>query len=183
MFLSYLKSLFQLILSPGSGWEDISRAGDDPRALANKGLYPLITVAALSVYLKGLWESDMTFLTLTIDAIVTFVMFFAAYFIGVFFVSMIVAEKSQGTGMEKRVHSFVNFSIGLLTVMQIISNAMPIELPLIYFFPLYVAVIQWKANVYMKVPDAAAGSFVVWASPAVLLPPYLLYGLFKMILL
>ncbi|MCH5246331.1 MAG: hypothetical protein J1E84_07695 [Muribaculaceae bacterium] len=183
MFLHYLKSLFQLILSPGSGWEDIRHADNDPRSIANVGLYPLIALAALSVFVNQFWDGDITFLSSTIGAIVTFVMFFAAYFIGIFLVSLIVAEFSDGANMDKRVHTFVNYSIGLLTLMQIISNLIPIELPLIYFFPLYVAVIQWKANDYLKIPYSKAGKFVLFTAPAVLLPPYLLYMLFNQIVL
>lgn len=43
----YLKYLFQLILSPGNGWEDIAIADDNPQSIASRGFYPLIAIAAL----------------------------------------------------------------------------------------------------------------------------------------
>ncbi len=38
--LQYLKYLFQLLLSPGLGWEDIEHTDPDPEELTRKGLYP-----------------------------------------------------------------------------------------------------------------------------------------------
>ena len=45
--LKFLKNIFQLILSPGNGWEDISHDGEDPKVLAAKGLYPIIGFASI----------------------------------------------------------------------------------------------------------------------------------------
>ena len=40
--LKFIKNIFQLILSPGNGWEDISHDSEDPKSLAANGLYPII---------------------------------------------------------------------------------------------------------------------------------------------
>ena len=48
--LKFLKNIFQLILSPGNGWEDISHDGEDPKVLAAKGLYPIIGFASITAF-------------------------------------------------------------------------------------------------------------------------------------
>lgn len=180
--LDYIKSLFQLILSPGRGWEDIARAKYDPRRLATSCLYKLIAVAAVSVFCQWLWEPDMTFIRLLMLAIITFVMFFAGYFIGIFGLSIIMPHFSAGSVVDNKIHIFVNYSIGLLVLIQLFNNLMPINVPLIYFLPLYVAVVQWKGSAYMQVPESYAGRFVLLAAPLVILPPYLIKGFFNFIL-
>ena len=49
---AYLKYLFQLILSPSRGWEDLSHDGADPDELLRRGLYPLTGITALSEFLQ-----------------------------------------------------------------------------------------------------------------------------------
>lgn len=180
--LIYLRALFQLILSPGRGWEDIAQEDIDPRKLAATGLYPMIAIAALTELVKAFWNSDYGVMELIAQPIITFVMYFTGYFIGIFFMSIIMPELSAGSNVDKRMHTFVNYSMGLLTVIEIINNMLPIDVPLVYFFPLYVAVIQWKGNRYMQVSDAYAGRFVLLTAPLVLLPPYLIGATFHFIL-
>ncbi len=67
----YLKYLFQLILSPGNGWEDIAIADDNPQSIASRGFYPLIAIAALSVFMQGVYH-HAEFLVLFMRMIVTF---------------------------------------------------------------------------------------------------------------
>ena len=57
----YIQNLFQLILSPGNGWEDIAKGNDNPDSLAARGFYPLIAVVGLSVFFEMLYKSDCTF--------------------------------------------------------------------------------------------------------------------------
>ncbi|MCH5347068.1 MAG: hypothetical protein J1E63_08155 [Muribaculaceae bacterium] len=141
----------------------------------------LILIAAVTEYVKWIWDDEVTFASLTIDAIVTYVTYFASYFIGIFFMSLVMNEFSAGASFDKRVHTFVNYSIGLLTLICVVSNFLPIDFPLLYYLPLYIIIIQWKANKYMQVPDSHAGWFVLLAAPSVLLPPFLLMFLFNYI--
>ncbi len=180
--LEYLKAIFQLILSPGRGWEDVARTNADPRHLASAGLYPMIGIAAVSQFAKAIWDPSISLVYLLELAIITFVMFFAGYFIGIFFMSIVMPELGAGSSSDKRVHTFVNYTIGMLAIISIINNVLPIDVPLVYFLPLYVAVIQWKGNRYMQVSDAFAGRLVLLSAPLVILPPYLIYAAFKYIL-
>lgn len=52
----YLKHLFQLILSPGNGWEDIDKADVPTRDIAVDGYYPLIALTAASVFMQGAYH-------------------------------------------------------------------------------------------------------------------------------
>lgn len=56
--LQYLKYLFQLLLSPGLGWEDIEHTDPDPEELTRKGLYPLMGLAAATEFLAFFYERE-----------------------------------------------------------------------------------------------------------------------------
>ena len=57
--LLYIKHLFQLIISPGRGWEDIGHADSDPRRLLLNGLLPWLAVVALTSFLPRTVYADI----------------------------------------------------------------------------------------------------------------------------
>ena len=76
----YLKCLLQLILSPRNGWEDIEKGDVSPSRLAVDGFLPLIAITAVSVFVRAMFLHHVEFLTLFIDMIITFVVYFISYF-------------------------------------------------------------------------------------------------------
>ena len=91
----YLKHMLQLILSPGNGWEDIGKANDNPRDIALAGYYPLIALAAISVFMQGVYH-HAEFLVLFMRMIVTFLVYFVSYFFGVFVLSLFSEPLPKG---------------------------------------------------------------------------------------
>lgn len=75
---TYLKYLFQLILSPRHGWEDIEKGDEDANSLLSSGYYPLIAVMALSVYAGMLFHRNAEFIKLFVEMVVLFVVYFTA---------------------------------------------------------------------------------------------------------
>jgi len=178
----YLKHLFQLILSPGHGWEDISASGIDYRTLAGSGFYPLTAVTAVTTFLQMLYHDTMTLSQTLMKAIIAFVIYFLGYFISTFVMSLFLAPIVDGELSEQRYHSFVLYSLGLLEFIAIIANCVPVPLAITSYLPIYVAIIMWKGSRYMAVKQGLTNRFVVLALIGVLAPPYLLKFLFNILM-
>lgn len=177
----YLQHLFQLILSPGNGWEDIAKADIPAADIARRGYYPLIAVAALSVFMQGMWH-HVEFIVLFMRAIATFLVYFVSYFFGVFVLSLFVEPNLTHRYDEQQSETFTLFTLGLLALITIIINVLPVTSAMLYFLPLYVALIQWKGCAYMGVSPDRIGIFMIIAILGVLMPLYIFYFIFSLII-
>ncbi len=178
----FLKYLFQLVLSPGHGWEDIGRARQHPRVLAATGFYPLTALTALSVFAGKIYHSMLTLQDMLIDAVITFMMYFLGYFTGTFVLSVGLAAILDINADDRRCQTFSIFVMGLLEIIAIIGNIIPMTLAITWFLPCYVAIIMWKGCAYMEIPRENTGRFMLIAVPGVLIPPYLIQLFFTLIL-
>nr|MDE6417766.1 hypothetical protein [Duncaniella sp.] len=115
---AYLKYLFQLILSPRNGWEDIEKADMDPSRLLSAGYYPLIGVAAASVFVRALFYPGLDFMDLFVSMVEWFVVYFVGFFFGVFSLSLFLEPMVEGHYDEDRVHTFVLYTLGLEAVIN-----------------------------------------------------------------
>lgn len=177
----YLINLFQLLLSPGNGWEDIDKSNTPTRDIATKGFYPLIALVALSVLMQGVYH-HVEFIVLFIRMIVTFLVYFVAYFFGVFILSLFSEPALEQTYDEKRSNTFVLYTLGQLGLISILINVLPVTSAMLFFLPFYVALIQWKGCRYMRVKPDHEGIFMIIAILGVLLPPYVFYFLFSLVI-
>ena len=178
---SYLKYLCQLILSPGHGWEDIATAGSHPRVTAARGFYPLTAITSLTVFAAKIIHPIMGLQELLTDAIVTFVMYFIGYFIASFVLSVGIGTIVPGRVDERRCQTFALYTMGLLEVISIVGNIVPITMAITWFLPVYVAIVMWKGAWFVNVDKHDAGRLMLLAIPGVLLPPYLLKFLFTLL--
>lgn len=179
---SFLKHIFQLTLSPVHGWEDISAARSDVNRLLASGFYPLTALTSVSVFIALFYHEGLTLSALLSDAIITFVMFFLGYFFSSFILSVYLPKLSEGGYTEKRANTFIIYSLALLEIISIIQNCVPITLAITLFLPIYVGIIMWKGACYMNIPENNVGSFMLISIFGVLMPPYVLMFLFKLIM-
>ncbi len=178
----FFKNLFQLILHPAHGWEDIAAENVSARGPAFGGLFPLIILASLSVFMAPVYHSEVSTVRLVIDAIATFTMFFPSYFIGTFVLVMFLGPSLNEPLDENRCRTFALYTIGLLALISLILNCLPFLETFGMFMPVYVAIIQWKGALYLNVKPERTGHFMLLAVLGVLMPPYLIYFIFSMIM-
>lgn len=183
--LTFFKNLMQLILSPAHGWEDIARSAEKVDKLRSSGLYPLTAITALSVFLQGIYHVDQGLSDLLIGAVVTFVMFFVGYFCGVFVLTTVMPGiQAPGTHTgERRINTLAIYSTGLLELIAIIANCVPITMALTLFLPLFVVVVIFKGARYLRVDPQYTARYVVLTSIALIAVPYLLKYLFDLALI
>lgn len=178
----FLKSLLQLILSPRNGWEDIEKAAVRPSQLLGRGLFPLMALAAVSVFAQALFLHHVVFMKLFMRMIITFVVYFISYFFSTFVLSLtpLVAESTE-PDEDERAQTFTIYTLGLLSLISIVVNLLPVTPLVLFFLPCYVALVQWKGCAYMRIPEGKQGLFMTVAIPGVLLPPYIFYFVFSII--
>lgn len=177
----YLKHLFQLILSPGNGWEDIDKADIPPRDIAVKGYYPLIALTSVSVFMQAAYHHE-EFIVLFMRMIMSFLVYFVSYFFGVFALSLFVEPTLEKRYNETRSSTFVLYTLGLLALISLIINVLPVTKEMLFFLPFYVALIQWKGCRYMEVRKDRTGLFMIIAILGVLMPLYIFYFLFSLVI-
>ena len=182
MFALYLKDMLQLVLSPTHGWEDISYDRPEPRKLLLSGFIPWIILTAVTYLLQGIYDSTITPLNLVLGVIVTFVRYFITYFLAVFLFSLFMPRLSGFRTVEKHSQIFIMFSLGLLALMTLVKNCMPIDLAILNFFPLYIILIMWRGARYMKVTPPALTPFVALNVFTIIVPPMVLYMFFNLII-
>lgn len=178
----YLTLLFQLILSPVNGWKDISYSAENPRRLMVKGFYPILFITALSVFLQGIYHSGFNFIELLQGSIIMFLKFFLTFFIANFFFSIYGQRFINRDNSEKHNQTFILFSLSLLALSSLIQNCIPMELDVVYFLSIYVAIIMWRGVKYMTVRPEKTGSFMLFSIVTVIIPPYLIGFLFEKII-
>ena len=182
VFLLYLKDLLQLVLSPLHGWEDVSFDGYSSRKLLLYGFIPLMAVTAGSVFLESLYHADITFVLLLQQAIVTFLKFFASYYLACFSFSLLMPLCTDGNVSSNKNHTFIIYSLSLLALIDLLGNCIPMELSLIYLMPLYALYIMWRGLRYLAISFSGVGNFLLLCVFTVLLPPYLIQLLFGLLI-
>lgn len=179
--LRFLKYLFLLIISPSNAWEDISCAGTEPRQLASDGFYPLLGVASVTTFCQLFYNHDLTIAVALQNAIITFVQYFVAYFLANYLLSITLPKCVEGEINDKRLSTFLIYNLSLLTLISIVENITPIELSLVQFLPIIVAVVIWKGCRYMAVVEQETGRFMILSILTVIGLPMLLGYLLHLI--
>lgn len=177
----YLKYLLQLILSPANGWEDIEKGDVPPSRLTVDGYLPLIALTAVSVFTKALFLHHVEFITLFLDMVITFVVYFISYFFGTFILSIFLEPMVDGDYDDQRSQTFTLYTLGLTAIIGIIFNCFPLPGIMLFFFALYIVLIQFRGIRYMHIRQESTGLFMILAVLGVLCPPYIFHFIFSIL--
>ncbi len=180
--IRFLKNILYLVLSPGKGWEDISHEGQDPKEIASNGMYPLFGIASLSAFFSCFYNESNSLVEILQHAIIIFVQYFIAYFIATFLYSIYAGKFIDGEINDKKCQTMIAYSLSLQSIITVIGNSLPMELSLVQFLPVYVALIMWKGSKYMAIKKESVGQYMFFAIVSVILPPVLLGYMFNLII-
>lgn len=166
------------MLSPSSGWHDISQAGANPRRLAMRCMVPLFAVAALSSFVKLRYAPHFTAAGALVSASAIFVSLFATYAMGMtLFWSMlpqIAGIKSDGNAYP----TVLVYGLSMLALSETLCNLLPFDMGLPYLLPLAVGLIVWKSGDFLGVSRDKDLVFITFALLTIILPPALIQQLF-----
>jgi heme/copper-type cytochrome/quinol oxidase subunit 4 len=110
------------------------------------------------------------------------VQFFISYYIAQTIFSLTIEKYVEnGSIDDNRVGLFISIGLGLLAIIEVIKNVLPVELSLVQFLPIYVAIILWKGAAFLHVVDSKINYFVFLTIIAIIVPVYLL-GLLNLLI-
>lgn len=179
----FLINILQIFVNPKRGWEDISYDSTDTSTLTRSGYYPLITTAALSSFaLFYRIAYHPTFVDVIKNVICTFTIYLATLYFADFMFSTFFEPMSEKQYSSKRNSTLTIYSLAILAILQIVINIIPFDFPVLYFMPIYVGVIIYKAIPYMGVKENKIGQYMFLSVFSIIVPVFLLQFLFKMIL-
>lgn len=176
----FIRYLIQLIMAPGAGWEDISKADKPTNVWLSTGFYPLLGIASLSSFMSLFYQTDATFGHCLISALTIFISYFATYFIAglVFsyslakFVTLPDNSDLSRTGALARFNIVAMFSLSIMTLITLIENLLPFENPITKFLFVYVIFILYRGADFAGVPEERAGLFTLVGFGCVFIPPF-----------
>lgn len=180
--LRYLKNLFQLVLAPTKGWEDVSASLESPERLMRDAFFPLLGVAAASEFIRLFYHNSGGFLTVFELAIALFGSFFVSFFVGRIILSNYLVNLVAGELNQTKLSTFIIYGLGLLLLIEIIENILPTELTLVKFLPLFVALILYRATAYLSVKSGSELRFLCVAALAVIVLPIVIFSLLELII-
>ncbi len=181
--LQYLKYLFQLLLSPGLGWEDIEHTDPDPEELTRKGLYPLMGLAAATEFLAFFYERGIALGTVLIRAVADFGSYFVSVFIAKLIFDYYLGRLTENGRHDIRKASTLTVTgLGMMVLFQVFSNCLPWNLILLKFLPIYVVLVLYKAAHYMNIRRNDEMRFLGITAGALVGVPLLIYYLLYFII-
>ena len=179
----YLKNILQLLLSPVHGWEEVSRDGHVPEYIATHGLYPLIGLASVTYFIQGIYAVQFELVTLLQHALAVFMSLFLSFFIGKLGLETFTARYvDTGKLNVFKTDALAAYIIGILSVLQIVGNALPVHTVLVYLLLVFAVIVLWKSCRYLDIAVEKETYFTAMAIGVLIAPKILLDILFSLIL-
>lgn len=185
---SFLKYLFQIILSPAKGWEDmacdLNTNRINVRHLYIHAFLPLIATCAATSFLRLFYGAD--WLLCLASAIRVFVALFLTYHLGIhiisWFMPRLVDACVRDSQDQRRLAVEVMMSTAFIALVALVDNVIKVQIGLQAFLPFYVVFILWKGCDFLEIDRRQEGLFMIVASASVLGAYYMLSFLFNALL-
>lgn len=174
--------MFQLILSPRRGWEDIDADDFDARSLLTGGFIPLVVVTAALTLLSIVYHSEASWIGAVEQVIACLVKYIATYYLASFFFSLYIPTCTDGIMSLNKNHTFIIYSLSLLALLNLINNCLPMVPDMMYLLPFYVIFIMWRGLEYMEVKFNGVIKFIVLCVLTIVVVPFLLQFLFNFVI-
>lgn len=181
--LSFIAQTLQVLISPERGWEDISRRNTPPDQTAINGLYPLIGLTSAATFIQ-LAYTHIPFRQilpeLIITATLTFISFFISRFIAMAIWNSRLTTICTGAKInENRFDNFIIYTLGLLALIRLIANCLPMTLSLIEFLPLVVLIEMWMGYRYIGIDNKHLLGFLLYSALTIPMLPFAIIHLLQ----
>ncbi|MDE6223718.1 MAG: hypothetical protein K2M49_08500 [Muribaculaceae bacterium] len=172
--LHFLKLMLQILMAPSRGWEDVGADSVGARQLFRAGLLPLIGVAALTVSFGALFQLHPSAGALIVRSIVVIARYIIAYFCGVAVLEFALPKLAiEGLVDRNRVELFCVYCTGMMVIIGILENLLPMELTLLQFLPIYVVVVICMGRTFLDVDERHIFRFAACAIVGLILPVFI----------
>lgn len=180
--MSPFKNLFQLIISPKSGWRTISASNASSESVATSMMYPIIGIYAIIVFLIEIKFTELrseSGLDKAVQyAAVAFIQFFAAYY-AISYISSKIFKHINSKSCNIYLMYLLAASTLFYAIMTIFSQYTMYIAPL----SLYILYLTWTGYSFLSEKETKPNSmFVITISSLVLLLPPVISLILKLLL-
>ncbi len=169
----YIRQLFQLLLAPSRGWEDISESIPSPDEVRRTGFFPWIGVTAASEFIRLFYGSG-GFFSVLLSAIAIAGTLFVSMFIARIILDMTLPRYVNPKINFNKADIFVTYLMGLNGLYIIIANLLPASMTFTRFLPILSIVIMFKSAAYMSVNEDNLMTFLGLSVLAIIAVPIML---------
>lgn len=144
---------FGIMMNPVEGWKDLRRSGISVDRIGFGLFLPVSAAAALSDFCKLYYDSNISFLEILINAVLTFISFFIGYFIAVVASKILLPKETKNFLFTNFGKAMAMLSISTLALFHIADEILPIFEPIFYFLPLWTVYIIVKGMKFVKIRE------------------------------
>ena len=176
--MNLFTNIFLMIVSPTVGWERINKLSIPPKMLQSQVLFPTLALLALTSMLQ-IFFADTTLTMALVQAIIAF----AAYFFTFYISSIVMNFYSPGETQEAkdRMDNLLMFALKYLIILNILSNLLPSDFPILKFLQLYVVFIIYRGLGYVNYNEKP-WVFITIATVSLLATPIIIKFILGLIL-
>lgn len=74
------------------------------------------------------------------------------------------------------------YSIGILGLVNILANFMPVDMAIVYMLPLYLLIVFWRGTRFMAINYNSRATFTIVSVLSIMFPPFIIQILFNLVL-
>lgn len=170
--LNFFRNIIQLVLSPANAWHDIEKEEIPVDNAVSRGLYPLMAIMLLTVFIRPLYSHfDFDLVRLLQTALVQFIALFVAMYAARNIMDHFLPKyNNTGENDPVAVGNVAVYGTGLMTLIQIVENLLPVELTVIQLLPALAAVCIWHADDYLDISKKGEIPFMLITVCSLILP-------------
>lgn len=162
-------------MAPKSGWEDVLADRQQPRDILLKGLLPLAVIAALSVGFNALYQIHPTTVYIIGRALAEFCRYMITYFIAVALLLYVLPRlTNDNTVPRPRIELLSAYCVGMMAIIGIFKNLLPMEMPLLQFLPFYIIVVIIQSRQFVNIDDKYLFRYAACATVGIILPVFII---------
>lgn len=174
--LHFLRNILQLVLAPSQAWKDIENEDTLPETLTSRGLYPMMALMLVTVFIRPLYGiGDFDLIRLLQTALVQFVALFIALYAGRSVMEHFLPSYNATAERDPiATYTVAIYGTGLMVLIQMIENLLPIELTVIQLLPAFAAVCIWKSDKYLDLRPQGEVPFMIISILSLIAPVILI---------
>lgn len=178
----FIRHLFQLILAPSKGWEDISAAAASYVDIQKNGYFPLIVLTALFEFFRLVYSPTMPFIEALANAVAIGGGLFVSVFAARLFLDIVLTKFINQDMNILKINKLAIYLLGVDCLYRILSDLIPAALTLLSFLPLVSVIIIFKSAPFLSVPDDRIINYLALVFIGVIIIPLAICGLLLLIL-
>lgn len=189
--LVFLRNLFQLVVAPARGWEDLEAERDGMTERAEEELasfnylhcfLPTIAVCSLSWFIRLIYGYSGGLLGCVQGSVVMFVSLFLGAQVSMWLMGFAMPRlmeedprlPSDAKWNRGRMMDMICYSITFIGLVLMLTNVIKVRIALLEFLPFYVVFIIWKGWHYVGIREQNIGLFMISACLSVLGSVYII---------